>query len=363
MKEFWNTIGSFFTETIPSFAKTNWAVIEIVLAALVLVLLVALIVVLVVKKRQHTRSQSQIMEWVGKNTDRVKQLEKKEAEYKELNEKYINEVSERKKLEEVSAERVENVRRELTEKYDSLSQADSAIISELEKNLATAKELVADRELSLSTITKEVQEKDTKIANMTIEKDNTVLALEAEKNLVAELRHENAEVHADLDKSIKETVALQERYDGLEKDHNELVVKHNGLETAYVNLTDKHAILDKKYAEALKEIDFLKNYELENEVLLKTLRKFKEDDESSHSDMKDAISSLEKRLNTKIEASFESMVAKVISANAKASKVDFTKLESLKRSELSKLAKELGISNYATWTNEKLCAEIRKYKN
>lgn len=343
-----NAFVEFFTKTIPSFAETNWAIIMSVLLVLALVLCVAFIVVLVLKKKQHTRFNEQLTEWVGKNTERVKQLEKKEEDYKELNQKYADALAEAKTLKEVSEERIETVRKELTEKYDAL-----------ETEHFVCKEVLAERERDLGAMTKECQEKDTKIANMTIERDNLVERVVTAENERTELQNIRYELTVEAEALEAELTERKEEIVVLEREVETLSGEKTKVEVALVEMSAKEKDLRVKYTEALKEIDYLKNFELENEILLKTIRKLRTDEQTDAADTKVAIVDLEKRLNSRIEEIFESMTAKVISANME--KVDLSDIDTMKRSQLSKIAKEVGITNYATWSNEKLRAEIKKY--
>lgn len=344
-----NAFVEFFTKTIPSFAETNWAIIMLVLVGLVVVLGVALIVVAVMKKRASTRFNEQLTEWVGKNTERVKQLEKKEEDYKELNQKYADALAEAKTLKEVSEERIETVRREFTEKNDAL-----------EADLSICKDLLAERERDLGAMTKECQEKDTKIANMTIERDNLVERVVTAENERTELQNIRYELTVEVEALEAELTEKKEEIVTLEKEVDTLSGEKTKVEVALVEMSAKEKDLRVKYTEALKEIDYLKNFELENEILLKTIRKLRTDEQADVADTKVAIVDLEKRLNARMEEILGSMTAKIIASNVE--KLDLSAVDTMKRSQLSKIAKEVGITNYATWSNEKLRAEIKKYK-
>lgn len=344
-----NAFVEFFTKTIPSFAETNWVIIMSILFGLAVILGVALIVVLVLKKKQHTRFNEQLTEWVGKNTERVKQLEKKEEDYKELNQKYADALAEAKTLKEVSEERIETVRHEFTEKNDAL-----------ENELSVCKEVLAERERDLGAMTKECQEKDTKIANMTIERDKLAERVVSAENELVELKNTKYELTAEIEDLESDLREARKTIESLEVQLKETTEGKAKVEVALVEMSAKEKDLRVKYTEALKEIDYLKNFELENEILLKTIRKLRTDEQADAADTKVAIVDLEKRLNSRIEEILESMTAKIISSNVE--KLDLSAVDTLKRSQLSKIAKEVGITNYATWSNEKLRAEIKKYK-
>ena len=346
-----NSFTKFFTETIPSFAQNNWLVLELVFFALTVLFLILFMVALVLKKKANKNSTEQIMTWVSKNTEKSKQLEKKETEYKELNEKYIESIANCKRLEDSNLEKCETLQRESSEKIENL-----------EKDLNVCKECLSESERNLAISKQECLDKNAKIADMTIERDNLVKELN-------EFRSSLEGANITIEDYKEEIETLSDSFDTLKSantelnsEYDELRIKNANTERTLVELSENHKELKARYNEALKEIDFLKNYELENEVLLKTLRKFKEDDNDSHSDMKDAIVDLEKRLNNKIEATFETMTARVISAAAKNADIDWDGLKEMKRSQLSKIARELGIKNYATWSNERLAEEIKKYK-
>ena len=350
--DFWNKIVNFFTNTIPTVAQEQWLIVELVLLGIAFILLIVMLIVIGSKKRQKKNTDIQIMSLVSKHSDKAKELEDKNKEYTVLNEKYTEALSNYKALEEISSEKEKTLTAECESKLEGVN-----------KDLTSCKELLAEREMSLSALKQECQEKDTKIANMTIEKDNLSEKYEERGTKITSLELDIEASKSELEKTTVDFNLLKSAHSSLENKNIETETDLRELKTAYDKLLNKHADLEEEHKKVLAENDVLKNFEVENDVLLKTLRKFREDEQKSKDDAAGAIEALEGRLTQKIEATFQSLTAKVAAESVKKvvtkEKAEVA-LEDMKRAELSKLAKKLGIANFATWSNKELVKEIKK---
>lgn len=166
---------------------------------------------------------------------------------------------------------------------------------------------------------------------------------------------------AENDRLATELTNLVNTKEELDNEYLETLEKNTKLNRTILELSERYEELEKKHNALLIENDFLKNYEVENGVLIKTLRRLREDEENDTAKAKDAIVALENRLNKKIETTFAAMTSKIVETTATSKPVDLDdELSKLKRSELSKMAKKLGISNFATWSNAKLIEKIKE---
>lgn len=300
MEKVWNLISlitSLFIENITTFMSKNYLIIELICIGIILIMFI----IILFRHFAHKKMRSQ-------------------------NKLLTSEIASR-----------DNLLANKEEQLEKLKIYNNNLLKEIEINSANYQSDIDAKNAELALITgnyeKSIFEKECKIS---------------------ELETEYERIRVDMDNLIVTK-------DELDNEHLEILDKNTELNRTVLAFSEKYEDLEKKYNSLLIENDFLKNYETENTVLIKTLRRLKEDEENDVAKTKDAIVALENRLNKKIDVIFNAMSAKNNYASTKLKNLD-ADLSSLKRTELSKIAKKCGIKNFATWSNEKLIKEIKKYK-
>ena len=257
-------------------------------------------------------------------------------------------------------------------------------ISNLKENVINLTEQVADNERAISTrdnlignlkATHEIEVEELKRAHSR-ELECTIKEHKDQLDLITAAHEQETEEHnikvqtledelnclaKDHERVTSNFESLQSLKETLDTEHLNTLEENEKLNKTVLAFSEKYEEMEKKYNSLLIENDFLKNYEVENTVLIKALRRLKEDDEADAVNTKAAISALETRLGKKIDATFAALVEKVATAAPVVEAED--NLSVLKRSELQNLAKSLGIRAQATWSNEKIREEIRNHKN
>lgn len=319
MKEIFSTSIDFFAVTIPTFIQTYALIIVGLLALLALFLFVTTIVVAVKKKRMKKRLLAQIATLKEDLDGTSKTLADKEKEYKELYDAY-DEIC--KMNNDINAEKCqyEETIRTLEKKIEENKEIDCGLREQINIALNANKEktaMIEDLQIANEKYKESLEEVTTRWKETSAAFDEFI----EEHNKAIDVRDFNeASTKIEYDTKIEELESTITRFEGIVE--------------AY----------EIEVADLKEENNELKNLEVENAVLLKALRKFKEEDETP---IQETLRRFEEKLN---ELAAQTTVEPT------------EKTETPKRRELSAAAKKLGIKNFATWTNEELKREIAKRK-
>ena len=323
MTEIFNAIKNFFVVTIPSFAETHWAVLELSFAVLMLLFFITTIWVAVRKRKMKKRLLADKATLTENLDEKTRAFEAKEAEYNELYTAYDDLC---KVNNDINAEKCqyEETIRVLEKKIEENKEIDCGLREQINIALNANKEKTAMLE-DLQIANEKYKES---LEEVTIRWKETSAAFDEFVN-----DHSKEIEIRDINEASTK-VAYDTKIEELES----TITRFEGIVEAY----------EIEVADLKEENNELKNLEVENAVLLKALRKFKEEDETP-------IQETLKRF----EAKLSDLAAKIAVEETK--EVNET-TESPKRRELSEIAKKLGIKNFATWTNEELKREIAKRK-
>lgn len=334
MEKIWNTIVSFFTTTLPTFVMEN--LVLFCVSAGLFVLCIILLIVLGCKNKKYEYYKGALVVSKKSEEEVGNRLQETSKNLQESNARCNRLLSEKSTLEE-NFEELENKFNESDTKNKNLSESFENI-----------KGILAEKEIELSSKIAECQEKDTKISNMSIEKDAYTKAFEENKETILKLTLENTKLEAD-NGALK---LLKESNESLIKDlkdkNSELEAEKKEVNRLLTVKTDVVSEYERKVINLSNENERLKDFEYENQILTKMLRR---------GETKTAETSEITEISPEVPAELPEMI--VINETPE-EYID--ELDALKRSELSKIARELGIRNYATWTNEALKAEIRNRK-
>ena len=158
---------------------------------------------------------------------------------------------------------------------------------------------------------------------------------EARKVEYGALKHDYDELKVHSEETDSELEALKEEKEKLEKDYK--MVSSSNLDNALAKNRAESALeeANTKIADLLEENDELRNLEVENKILIRTIRRLSEYDSFK---TEKVILNEEPKYNPPSEKM-----------------VDF-----MSRTELFNAAKKAGIVGYTTWTNEKIREELKK---
>lgn len=296
-------------ENFLNFCKTNCFYIEIGLLVL-FVVFAALYIISLVKRKHLSGACDRLNEEIHDHENEIMKLKSDISRYDNTSKDNIKTIQYLTDSSKELTESIEAKNKEIEGLNDklTLSKNDNDVLISKVSELETK---VADTEASLKEKENNCAEKDLKIIDLT--KRN-----EAANKLVT-----------DLDASVKK---FEERSKVAE-------TKAESVSTDLTILTKEHTELQKKYDDIIKENENLKDLEVENRVLLRTIKRLQEESEKPKKSEMRILNETNKEENEE--------------------KLSYIKVNNMTRSELFDTAKKFGFTNYALWSNEKLRTEIK----
>lgn len=291
-------------ENFLNFCKTNYLYIEAGLAVL-FVLFLVLFIIFVVKKHSLASVCDQLNEESHNHEKEIMDLKSEKT-------KHETEIKEKTATIQTLIEEKESLLTTSEEKGKMIEEL-KANISKLEEVDKESSEKISTLETELTTTKTALKEKESECENKALDVTVALKRFETSNKLVDELE--------------KRLKVFEERSAAAE-------AKATSVNEMMSTLTKEHIALQKEYDMIVKENENLKDIELENRILLKTIKRLQKEDTDTVKETSVILNEEEKPLS-------------------------YLEVNNMSRSELFETAKKYGFSNFALWSNEKLRSEIK----